>query len=129
MIFTPGLDYYGEIAQTIAATPGHDFRASVYAKTAIDPLSTAAVVMVVSFKNSSGTIVGSLISNQIGGTTDWTQLKAQGPVPVGAVSAAIQCILFAAADQIGFTGKAYFDDASSSSSPPRRRKPQYFSNL
>jgi hypothetical protein len=114
------VDYFRIINQDINASVSQTFYATLQAKTAINPLSSAVAGLEIDFLNSGGSVIpGFSVQDKIGGNTDWTQLYVKATAPAGTAKVRFKPFVFATqvdSNQTSptgpaFGGQAFFDNA------------------
>jgi hypothetical protein len=111
-------NYFGEVRQDVAVSPGRRVKAAVWVKTDIDSMSQAKARLKITFWDSDDMFISMYGSEEMGGINDWEQLSVDVIAPQGAAKLSFQCNLFAPQGDIyGVGGKAYFDSASLAISP------------
>ncbi|SFB62355.1 Heparinase II/III-like protein [Cohnella sp. OV330] len=95
---------YGANAQSVAASPGENYRATV--KSYLEP-GAYGVLVLVFYNSANGTVAGGEVHKAVTGTAgQWNEVTVTGQAPPGTAKVGIRLIS-------GHTqkGKVYFDDA------------------
>ncbi len=107
----PGYDYFTTLSQTTNYNPGEEVYATLHAKTEINPLSSGVAGLLVEFLNSDGLVIEAQ-QDQIGGSTDWSQLYVSAVAPVNTVQVRFNAFVYAQeGDALSIGGITYFDEA------------------
>ena len=112
-------DYWSEISQEFSLNPGEDVYATLWAKTDIDPLSSASAGLQIDFLDINGDpIAGETLQDTIGGQTDWRELYvSSAAAPAATNKVRISCFTHASIAHSSLGGLAYFDDVVASLEP------------
>jgi len=112
-------EYFAAVKQEFYTMPGTVFYATGYAKTAIDPVSSAKAGIAIDFFNSAGQLLvdpdtGESLgeSDVIGGQTDWKNLYVAVEAPAETVKVRFSFFVFTEKDDtLAQGGIALFDQA------------------
>ena len=106
-------DYWSELYQIAAISPGQSMTFSGYMHTSFAPASTVRVGLMAQYLDANGIALGDPIkSSAAGGVTNWKLLTLSSPAaPAGAISVRLSMYVWAArGDALATTGEADFDD-------------------
>ncbi|MDP8266633.1 MAG: hypothetical protein P9M07_06785, partial [Candidatus Aceula meridiana] len=112
------IEYYAALKQDFNTTPGEMFYATGYAKTVIDPASSAKAGIAIDFIGIDGFVLvdpetGESLgeSDVIGGQSDWENLYVAIEAPAGTVKVRYSVFVFAEKDDtLAQGGLAFFDE-------------------
>lgn len=112
-----GQDYWSQVYQDVALSPGQPVYGRIFVKTTFSPEATARAGVMLQFLNSSGQVIGnSFSSRMIGGNiTSWRNLEVSvAAAPAGTAKVRMSGIIWALKDDTKSlnVGKAYYDDAA-----------------
>ncbi|HOW35276.1 MAG TPA: polymorphic toxin-type HINT domain-containing protein [Candidatus Omnitrophota bacterium] len=117
IIQVPGgsADFWSRIYQEFTVTPGQQLWATEWAKTVIDPRSSATAGLQLEFFEADGTPIGSPVqSNTIGGITGWTYLFVTAVAPSSSAKARVSPFVSCPHAASLYGGNIYFDDVFAS---------------
>jgi len=110
-------DYFAQIYQVIPFSEGQTAYATVWAKTGINPVFTAAGGIQIEFLDSAGVPISAPVQSSIGGNTDWTLLFISHEAPPGTESVKIGGFAWALKNQGTLNGNVFLDKMEFSDTP------------
>lgn len=112
---TAGEDYWSRVYQEFDFGESEEIYATLWAKTDINPSSTAAAGLLVEFLDEFGEPISiSDLQQNIGGQTGWTYLYVNGFSPSGTEKVRVSCFAYCPEADSYLGGVAYFDDVVAS---------------